>query len=131
MNGKFDNFVKQTVENLNCMCKFISSLVHSPYFQEKFLIWFKICPQVVNKIGEFCKCLVDLNLSGTPITDKGLVLLCVAEDGQRKCQKLARLSISETYISVAGATVALHFLPNLREFDFDNVFEVLMLFKLV
>lgn len=82
---------------------------------------------MVNRIGECCKNLVDLNLSATPITDKGLVHLCLSESGELRCQKLARLSISETWISSAGATVVLYFLPNLREFDFDNIFEVQLL----
>lgn len=67
---------------------------------------------------------MDLNLSATPITDKGLVHLCVSETGTPRCQKLVRLSVSETWISAAGATVVLYFLPNLKEFDFDNIFEV-------
>ncbi|KAG8282112.1 hypothetical protein J6590_043657 [Homalodisca vitripennis] len=81
--------------------------------------------EVVNKIGECCHSLVDLNLSSTPITDKGLVYLCISQNGQRRCQQLARLSVSETWISALGATVVLHFLPNIREFDFDNIFEAI------
>ncbi|XP_054281472.1 uncharacterized protein LOC128999131 isoform X2 [Macrosteles quadrilineatus] len=81
--------------------------------------------EVVDKIGACCKQLVDLNLSGTPITDKGLVHLCLSSTGERRSQKLVRLSVGETWISVAGATVVLQFLPNLREFDFDNIFEAI------
>lgn len=83
----------------------------------------------MGQIGEHCKQLVDLNVSGTPITDRGLIQLCVAEDGTRRCQKLARLSVNETWITSKGATVVLQSLPNLRDFDFDNIFEVHYLIK--
>lgn len=78
----------------------------------------------MGKIGEHCKELVDLNISGTPITDRGLIQLCVSEYGERRCQKLARLVVNETWVTSAGASVVLQSLPNLREFDFDNIFEV-------
>uniref|UniRef100_A0A1B6D6M4 F-box domain-containing protein n=1 Tax=Clastoptera arizonana TaxID=38151 RepID=A0A1B6D6M4_9HEMI len=81
--------------------------------------------EIMGKIGEFCTQLVDLNLSGTPITDKGLIQLCVAENGTRKCQKLVRLSVEETWVTSAGATVVLQSLPNLKDFDFENMFEAL------
>jgi hypothetical protein len=71
-----------------------------------------------------CPDLLELNLAGTPITDKGVVQLCVAEDGRRLCQNLRRLIVTDTAISTAGATVVLQSLPNLREFDYDHIFDV-------
>jgi hypothetical protein len=71
-----------------------------------------------------CPDLLDLNLAGTPVTDKGIVQLCVAEDGRRQCQNLRRRIVTDTAISTAGATVVLQSLPNLREFDYDHIFDV-------
>lgn len=83
--------------------------------------------QLLSQIGLACPDLLELNLAGTPITDKGVVQLCVAEDGRRLCQNLRRLIVTDTAISTAGATVVLQSLPNLREFDYDHIFDVLEL----
>ncbi|XP_066995283.1 uncharacterized protein [Anabrus simplex] len=83
--------------------------------------------QVLAEVGEHCPCLRELNLAATPITDRGMVLLCVAEDGRRRAQSLVRLVVTETYITGAGATVVLQSLPNLREFDYDHIFEAIEL----
>ena len=80
--------------------------------------------QLLGQIGLACPDLLELNLAGTPITDKGIVQLCVAEDGRRLCQNLRRLIVTDTAISTAGATVVVQSLPNLREFDYDHIFDV-------
>ncbi|XP_071439058.1 uncharacterized protein [Hetaerina americana] len=81
--------------------------------------------QMLAKIGEQCVHLLDLNLSSTPTTDRGVVMLCLASDGSARCQKLRRLCVSDTWVTSAGAAVALLALPVLREFDFERMFEVL------
>lgn len=81
--------------------------------------------QLLGQIGLACPNLLELNLAATPITDKGLVQLCVAEDGHRLCQKLCRLVVADTAVTTAGVTVVLQSLPNLREFDYDHIFDVL------
>ncbi|XP_022187260.2 uncharacterized protein LOC111046079 [Nilaparvata lugens] len=81
--------------------------------------------EVLGVIGKNCTDLLDLNISGTPVTDRGLVQLSVSESGNPQCQKLSRIVITETWISSAGAAVLLRFLPNLCEFDYDNIFEAL------
>ncbi|KAK7793601.1 hypothetical protein R5R35_011115 [Gryllus longicercus] len=81
--------------------------------------------QMLASIGRNCPQLLDLNLTATPITDRGLVLLCVGEDGQRQAQSLVRLVVAETFVTAAGATIVLQSLARLREFDFDQIFEVL------
>ena len=72
-------------------------------------------------------------MASTPITDRGLVVLCVAEDGRRQCQQLLRLFIAETAVTKLGAAVVLQSLPNLREFDYEKIFDVstLLLTKLI
>jgi hypothetical protein len=80
--------------------------------------------QLLGKIGLSCPNLLELNLAATPITDKGLVQLCVAEDGHRLCQNLRRLVVADTAVTAAGATVVLQSLPNLLEFDYDHIFDV-------
>ncbi|PSN56411.1 hypothetical protein C0J52_09527, partial [Blattella germanica] len=75
------------------------------------------------RIGQACPHLRDLNLASTPITDRGLVQLCVAEDGSRQCQQLIRLVVAETAVTCVGATVVLQSLPNLREFDYEKIFD--------
>nr|CAD7604067.1 unnamed protein product [Timema genevievae] len=73
-----------------------------------------------------CPNLVELNIASTAVTDRGIVQLCVSEDGQRQCQKLARLIINDAFcITTAGAIIALHSLPNLHEFDYENIFEAI------
>jgi hypothetical protein len=79
---------------------------------------------LLGQIGVNCLNLLELNLAGTPVTDKGIVQLCVAEDGRRLCQNLRRLIVTDTAISTVGATVALQYLPDLREFDYDHIFDV-------
>ncbi|XP_071439059.1 uncharacterized protein [Hetaerina americana] len=81
--------------------------------------------KMLAKIGEQCVHLLDLNLSSTPTTDRGVVMLCLASDGSARCQKLRRLCVSDTWVTSAGAAVALLALPVLREFDFERMFEVL------
>ena len=71
-----------------------------------------------------CPDLLELNLAGTPVTDKGIVQLCVAENGRRLCQNLRRLIVTDTAITTAGSTVVLQSLPNLIEFDYDHIFDV-------
>ncbi|GLH14928.1 Uncharacterized protein GBIM_19354, partial [Gryllus bimaculatus] len=78
--------------------------------------------QMLASIGRNCPQLLDLNLTATPITDRGLVLLCVGEDGQRQAQSLVRLVVAETFVTAAGATIVLQSLARLREFDFDQIF---------
>lgn len=80
--------------------------------------------QLLCQIGLTCPNLLELNLAGTPITDKGLVQLCVAEDGHRLCQNLRRLVVADTAVTTGGVTVVLQSLPNLREFDYDHIFDV-------
>lgn len=80
--------------------------------------------QMLEEIGAHCPFLVELELSGTPVSDRGLVRLCVGSEGTRQCQRLTRLVISETSVSSAGVVVVLQSLPLLSEFDFDNIFEV-------
>lgn len=75
------------------------------------------------QIGRQCPALRELNVADTPITDRGLVQLCVSAEGRRQCQRLQKLVVNETAVSAAGATVALHSLPCLAEFDFENIFE--------
>ncbi|XP_021933187.1 uncharacterized protein LOC110836377 isoform X3 [Zootermopsis nevadensis] len=83
--------------------------------------------QLLRQIGRACPDLRELNLASTPITDRGLVQLCVADDGHRLCQNLLRLFVADTAVSTGGATVVLQSLPNLREFDYDQIFDVLEL----
>lgn len=66
----------------------------------------------------------ELNLAGTPITDRGVVQLCISTEGRRQCQRLQKLVVSETCVSVSGAAVVLQSLPSLTDFDFDHIFEV-------
>ncbi|XP_069694168.1 F-box/LRR-repeat protein 2-like isoform X5 [Periplaneta americana] len=83
--------------------------------------------QLLGQIGMACPNLLELNLASTPITDRGLVQLCISEDGNRQCQNLLRLIVSDTAVTKAGATVVLQALPKLREFDYDHIFDVLQL----
>ncbi|KAK3909480.1 F-box/LRR-repeat protein 2 [Frankliniella fusca] len=75
------------------------------------------------QIGRHCPALRELNLAGTPVTDRGLVQLCISTEGRRQCQRLSKLVVSETCVSVSGAAVVLQSLPSLTDFDFDNIFE--------
>nr|CAD7410430.1 unnamed protein product [Timema cristinae] len=82
--------------------------------------------QLLRSVGMKCPNLVDLNIASTAVTDRGIVQLCISEDGQRQCQKLARLIINDAFcITTAGAIIALQSLPNLREFDYENIFEAI------
>ncbi|XP_069694166.1 uncharacterized protein [Periplaneta americana] len=83
--------------------------------------------KLLGQIGMACPNLLELNLASTPITDRGLVQLCISEDGNRQCQNLLRLIVSDTAVTKAGATVVLQALPKLREFDYDHIFDVLQL----
>ncbi|XP_046984838.1 EIN3-binding F-box protein 1-like isoform X1 [Schistocerca americana] len=85
--------------------------------------------QMLEQIGLQCPLLVELQLVSTPMTDRGLVRLCVGSDGTRLCQRLARLAVADTSVTVCGAAVALQSLPCLSEFDFDNIFEALELLE--
>lgn len=78
-------------------------------------------------VGKYCKEVGYLNLSGTCISDKGLVRLAIAEDGTRQCQKLTRLIVSETWVSYSGAALMLVYLPELREFEYEKMLEVCFL----
>jgi hypothetical protein len=83
--------------------------------------------QVIEMIGEHCPHLIDLNLSSTYITDQGLISLCGVDrcDGKSsRCQKLQRLTITETRATWVGAYTAIQSLPNLVDFDFDKIFQV-------
>lgn len=79
--------------------------------------------QMLAQIGRHCPMLRELNLTGTPITDRGLVQLCVSAEGRRQSQRLQKLVVAETCVSVSGAAVVLQSLPNLTDFDFDHIFE--------
>lgn len=81
--------------------------------------------QLLAQVGRHCPVLRELNLTGTPISDRGLVQLCISTEGRRQCQKLQKLSVSETCVSASGAAVVLQSLPCLADFDFDNIFEVI------
>ncbi|KAG8227678.1 hypothetical protein J437_LFUL006989 [Ladona fulva] len=81
--------------------------------------------ETLSEIGECCPNIVDLNLMSTPITDRGLVMLCLTSDGSPRCQKLRRLIVYETSITRFGAAIVLLSLPLLREFDFDRMFEAI------
>ncbi|XP_075219128.1 uncharacterized protein LOC142323417 isoform X3 [Lycorma delicatula] len=83
--------------------------------------------QMLGMIGKHCKEVAYLNLSGTSITDRGLVHLALAEDGTRQSQKLTRLIVSETWVSYGGAAVVLVYIPELREFEFEKILEALEL----
>jgi hypothetical protein len=88
----------------------------------KLILFFGL--QLLGQIGLACPNLLELNVAATPITDKGLVQLCVAEDGHRLCQNLRRLVVADTSVTTAGATVVLQSLPRLLEFDYDHIFDV-------
>lgn len=81
--------------------------------------------QMLAEIGENCPNLMDLNLTATPITDRGIVMLCMGGNGEPRCQKLTRLIVTDTWVTSSGAAIALLALPQLREFDFDRMFEVI------
>ncbi|XP_075219127.1 uncharacterized protein LOC142323417 isoform X2 [Lycorma delicatula] len=86
-----------------------------------------VCDEMLGMIGKHCKEVAYLNLSGTSITDRGLVHLALAEDGTRQSQKLTRLIVSETWVSYGGAAVVLVYIPELREFEFEKILEALEL----
>lgn len=81
---------------------------------------------MLKKIAECCPNLHELNLTSTYISDEGLMSLCGANrcDGVRKCQKLQRLTITETRTTWMGAYAVIQNLPNLTDFDFDRIFQV-------
>nr|CAD7257529.1 unnamed protein product [Timema shepardi] len=82
--------------------------------------------KLLRSVGMKCPNLVELNIASTAVTDRGIVQLCISEDGQRQCHKLARLVINDAFcITTAGAIIALQSLPNLREFDYENIFEAI------
>lgn len=78
-------------------------------------------------ISYHCPNIVDLNLTSTMITDQGLLSLCGAgmNDDVKRCQKLQRLQIAETRATWIGALTVLQHLPNLLDFDFDKIFQVI------
>ncbi|XP_046406837.1 uncharacterized protein LOC124171656 isoform X2 [Ischnura elegans] len=85
--------------------------------------------QMLGKIGEQCVHLLELNLTSTAITDRGMVMLCLSPDGSARCQALRRLCVADTWVTCSGAAVALLALPALQHFDFDRMFEAMRILE--
>jgi len=77
-------------------------------------------------LAEHCPNLHDLNLASTYVSDQGLFDLCGVDrcDRAKPCQKLQRLTITETRATWVGAYTVIQNL-NLVDFDFDKIFQVL------
>ncbi|XP_046406838.1 uncharacterized protein LOC124171656 isoform X3 [Ischnura elegans] len=90
-------------------------------------------PQPTNdpdrRSGEQCVHLLELNLTSTAITDRGMVMLCLSPDGSARCQALRRLCVADTWVTCSGAAVALLALPALQHFDFDRMFEAMRILE--
>lgn len=68
----------------------------------------------------------DLNVSGCPVSDKGIMNLCGTNNTQStQCEKLVRLDITSTAVNVNGAQLALNNFPNMRFLMFPDVCEAL------
>lgn len=82
--------------------------------------------QVMAIVGCYCHELRSLNVCSCPVSDYGLMGLCLnLKDNSGQCQKLVRLLVADTHVTTEGAAFAVCYLPNLKEFDFDDMFSVL------
>ena len=75
-------------------------------------------------IGKTCPNLIELDLSGTGVTDKGLVQLCHSDENIPRCQKLTRLAVTEGYCTHKGVTHVVMWLPQIRDIEFPAMFKV-------
>lgn len=80
-------------------------------------------------MAEHCPNLCELNLQSTYITDDGLFSLCGQDEGcgmtgVNGCPNLQRLIVSETRVTWIGAYEVIKCLQQLRDFDFDKIFQV-------
>ena len=86
----------------------------------------KCTDQVLNRIGHTCKELRDLNVFGCPVTDMGVMSLCVSFDPkEKKMAKLCKLDIGCTAVTSKGVQYILDELRNLRYLVYPDVCEVL------
>ncbi|CAG7825672.1 unnamed protein product [Allacma fusca] len=82
--------------------------------------------QVLEAIGNCCSHIQELNLTSTLVSDDGIFRMSgeSQNDGVKRCQKLQRLIVTETRVSWVGALCALRCFPEIRDFDFDKIFQV-------
>ena len=82
--------------------------------------------QVLSLIGHKLQHLRELNVSSCPITDMGLMSLCVSFDPSYvKCKKLVKLHISNTAITHKGAQRAVEHLQSLQLLEFPDTCDVI------
>ena len=75
----------------------------------------KCTDQVLNRIGHTCKELRELNVFGCPVTDMGIMSLCVSFDQKDpKVPKLCKLDIGCTAVTSKGVQYILSELKHLR-----------------
>ncbi|XP_057376371.1 uncharacterized protein LOC130697487 [Daphnia carinata] len=103
------------------LCRLVAKLPFLKYIN------FQMTPindQVLGQIGETCRQLRSLDVSSTPISDRGLELLGrkTEEDGL-PCQ-LTRLLVTDTYVSHYGIATALRTMPQLRQVEYEFIYQV-------
>lgn len=80
----------------------------------------------MTKIGNVCSNLKELNLSACPITDMGIMSLCVSFDPlAQKCAKLLKLDVTSTVVTVKGIQCALDNLPQIQFVIYPDICEAL------
>ncbi|ELU06385.1 hypothetical protein CAPTEDRAFT_207619, partial [Capitella teleta] len=103
----------------------LADLVESlPRLQVLNLRQTKCNDQVLSRIGSSCQDLRELNLFACPITDMGLLSLCVSfEPSHPKCPRLFRLDISNTAVTNKGVEVLVKNLPQLHFLVYPDICE--------
>ncbi|XP_046442838.1 uncharacterized protein LOC124193184 [Daphnia pulex] len=82
-----------------------------------------ITDSVLGQIGQSCRQLRSLDVSSTSISDRGLELLSRKTEGDPP-SLLTRLLLTDTYTSHYGIATALRRLPQLRQLEYEFIFQV-------
>ena len=81
--------------------------------------------QVLNRIGQTCVNLRELDVSSCPVSDSGIMSLCMSLGQPDKCSKLVKLNVLSTAVTAKGAEIVISNCKQLRVFQFCDVCEVL------
>ena len=85
----------------------------------------EVCQQVLHQIGKFCVNLRELDVSSCPVSDNGIMNLCIFLNEPTKRSRLVLLNVLSTAVTVKGAEIAIANCNDLRVLMFCDICEVL------
>lgn len=89
-------------------------------------ICFRMCDdEILKNVATFCPKIVEIDVSYSHVTDKGVNYLCETKNGTVPCPKIKVIFIEYTHVTDRGAECLIRNLPLLERIDYANIPQLL------